>query len=199
MSAAPAPALALASAPILARCSGYPLTPAWLADELRHENMDDGPDTASSFLEDPTSAESLLVILGRTDGDIEIIQANELDVYTMAHGLYNFAELGFADEQADCFLHTTLALGPLEVETESLEASLVELKNRSVSREECEEAEATYEMYKMELDTTRAVLLAVKKQVRLAVVGSRKPRHVPILVRDLLRKYEVGDDEEGGL
>jgi hypothetical protein len=215
-----------------------PLTPAWLADELRHENMDEGPDAASNFLEDPTPAESLLVTLGRTDGDVEIILANDLDVYTMAHGLYNFAELGFTDKQADCFLHNTLTLGPLEAETAGLEASLVELKNRfarlgedidhrltlvvlldptssdtasfvreiarmQVEYDEleggCEEVGTKYEMYKMEMETTRTLLLAMKKRVRLAVVGSRKPLRVPMLVRDLLRKYEVGDDEEGGL
>jgi hypothetical protein len=195
--------------------AGPPIAPAWLADELRYENCDEGPDMASDFLENPSTAEFVLVTLGKTDGNIDIVPANELDAYVTAHGLYNLAELGFTDEEADTYLGNTDAEEGLGAEVANLESRLAEMEggverneallqilepmggDLSDIREEKEMMEAElatlkeqHAMCKAELDATLTAIHVFRKRVRRAVVASRKPLKTAVLVRELLRKYE---------
>lgn len=201
--------------------TGPHLTPAWLASELKHENEDEGPDMASHFLEDPTAAEEVLVVLGRTDGDIEIVPANELDVWTDAHGLYSLAELGFSDDDAQAFIDNHDAVMPLEDEVARLESRLAELEGGVDHRttllvildptsastaglaEEAEQMQVEldrlnkeYEERKFELDDAKLALHEFTKQVRRAVVRTFKPLRKAVVVRELLRKYEEGEEGE---
>jgi hypothetical protein len=198
--------------------AGYaapPALPDWYVSEMHYENCDEGPDMASDFLENPSTAESVLVTLGKTDGNTDIVPANELDAYVTVYGLYNLAELGFTDEEADTYLGNLEAEAALDMEVSHLESRVAEMEGgieRSESllyileptggdlsdiREEKEMMEAEHAMLKeqhamckAELDATLTAIHVFRKRVRRAVVASRKPLKTAVLVRELLRKYE---------
>lgn len=200
--------------------SGPPLAPAWLASELKHENGDEAPDLASHFLTNPTAAEEVLVLLGKTDGDIDIVPANELDIFTTAHGLYSLAELGFSNDEAQTFIDNRYDVLPLEDEVARLEGRLAELEGgidhrttllvildptsvetASIAVEaeqmqvEFDRLKEAYELCKYEQDDVQLALHTFTKRVRHAVVRTYKPLRKVVAVRELLRKYEEGEEE----
>jgi hypothetical protein len=198
-----------------------PLTPSWLASELKHENEDDGPDLASHFLENPTAAKSVFVVLWKTDGDIDIMLANELDVWETVHGLYNLAELGITDKEAEVFIRNRYNILPLEDEVACAEGRLAELEGGIDHRmtllvlldltssdsasiaEEAEQMQVELDRLNEEHTACKAELVSVKgalqmftKRVRLAVVAAYKPLRRAVTVRELLRKYEEEEEDE---
>lgn len=196
-----------------------PLAPSWLASELKYQNEDEGPDVASHFLENPTAAKSVFVVLGKTDGDIDIVPANELDVWETVHGLYSLAELGISDKEAEAFIENRYLVLPLEEEIACSEGRLAELEGGIDQRmtllvlldptaaetaslaEEAEQMQAELEQQteehkvrKAELESVKRALQMLTKRVRLAVVATYKPLRRAVCVRELLRKYEEEDE-----
>jgi hypothetical protein len=192
----------------------------WLCNEQRFDECDLGPDVASDVLENPSIAEFILVTLGKTDGNIDIVPANELEVGVSAYGLYNLAELGFTDKDANAFIENTTSVEELQTEVGCQHGRLIELKS---GIEHCEnilmspepiasdlsdvlkekeglQAEhavlkETYTMCKTELDMTLLAIHVFTNRVRRRVTETRKPFREPVRVLNLLQKYSKWEEE----